>query len=254
VLAAAVAQGQMLAEAMLAPEGSLAGLEAAVPRGMRAVSIDINEVTGLAGLIGPGAFVDVVTTLRDDASGETVGRTILQNVKVSAVGQRIAPKTDPKGMVVNDVSKSATLIVTPEQAEALDVAATRAKLRLILRNSRDTAEVETPGVKLTTLVRPNGGTAGMLEAGGRLMQQFALAMQQARQSAPPPPPATRPSAPAAPPPPAPQKLFVQVIRAGTETTKEFQLQPDADGQPSGPTSETATKGGSPGASIAQDGR
>src|SRR5678815_1688554 len=72
-------KGQPVVAAILAPEGAAAGLQALVPRGMRAITIEVNEFSGVAGLLTPGCRVDVIATIQ--AEGGPVARTIVQNVK-----------------------------------------------------------------------------------------------------------------------------------------------------------------------------
>jgi len=63
VAALQVVQGQPLLDSFLAMQGSGAGAQAIVPPGMRAVTIEVNETSGVAGLLVPGCRVDVVSTL-----------------------------------------------------------------------------------------------------------------------------------------------------------------------------------------------
>src|SRR5207245_7714987 len=87
-----VIQGQPILDIFLAMTGSGAGAQSIVPPGMRAVTIEVNETSGVAGLLVPGCRVDVVSTLNDQQTKVSVARTIVQNVKVLAVGQRLTVK------------------------------------------------------------------------------------------------------------------------------------------------------------------
>src|SRR5215217_1929454 len=58
-------KGQPVVEAMLAPTGSGSGLQALVPPGMRAITVEVNEFTGVAGMLTPGCRVDIVSTIND---------------------------------------------------------------------------------------------------------------------------------------------------------------------------------------------
>src|SRR5205823_3868564 len=103
-------------------------------------TVDVSETSGLAGMISPGSRVDIVATITDDLSHETRTLTILQNAPVTAVGTRLAghPAEDHdllgRGQTM---TKTVTLLVSPEQAEALDLAYTRSKPRLVLRNQAE---------------------------------------------------------------------------------------------------------------------
>ena len=89
VAALQIIQGQPLLDSFLAMVGAGAGAQAIVPPGMRAVTVEVNETSGVAGLLVPGCRVDVVSTLPDQQTKVAIARTIVQNVKVLAVGQRL---------------------------------------------------------------------------------------------------------------------------------------------------------------------
>src|SRR5439155_12299060 len=104
--------------------------------------IEINEFSGVAGLLVPGCRVDVVSTLNDQETRHSVARTIVQNVKVLAVGQRLTVnnvgKKDEAAMSAEAaVAKSVTLLVKPREAEAIELASTSGRTRLVLRGSFD---------------------------------------------------------------------------------------------------------------------
>src|SRR5688572_13278477 len=67
-----VVKGQPVLETLLAPKGSGGGAQAMIPEGMRAVTLEVNEYNGVAGLLVPGCQVDVVHTFkfRDDDGGD----------------------------------------------------------------------------------------------------------------------------------------------------------------------------------------
>jgi pilus assembly protein CpaB len=118
----------------IAGKGSGEGLTALIEPGMRAVSVQINEISGVAGFIQPGTRVDVMFT-RVFSNGDAATATILQNVKVIAYGRQLdaSAKLDPR-----DAKPTvATLLVTQEQAERLVLAEQRGKIQLALRNMLD---------------------------------------------------------------------------------------------------------------------
>jgi pilus assembly protein CpaB len=147
---APIYQDEPILEARLAAKGAGAGLAAIIPIGMRAVALRVNEVVGLAGFVLPGMRVDVLIAGNapgaTDASG-TVCRTVLQNIEVLSAGQRIEKNADGKPESVQVVN----LLVTPEQAEVLDLASDDTKVQLVLRNPLDTKDQDTPTVRLTSL-------------------------------------------------------------------------------------------------------
>lgn len=109
--------------------------------GMRAISVSISPETGAGGFILPGDRVDVILTRRyvDDAARreEFISDTILTNVRVLAIDQTYAEDAESGGKVV--VGKTATLELTPQQAETLARAQAAGEIWLTLRSLSDTA-------------------------------------------------------------------------------------------------------------------
>lgn len=132
-----VAANEPILEAKLAPRSAGAGLPATIPQGMRAVSVAVNDVVGVAGFVTPGTSVDVLVTGAvpgANANGnDNVTRTILENVRVLAAGQTIEQDRDGKPQTVPVV----TLLVMPEDAARLTMASTEGKIQLSLRNTID---------------------------------------------------------------------------------------------------------------------
>jgi pilus assembly protein CpaB len=150
VAAAPMFAGQPVMDTLLAPTGVGAGLQALVPRGMRAITVEVNETSGVAGMLVPGSRVDVVCTLSGASKQETVACTIVQDVLVQAVGQRLMPGRSPDEKEQVPV-KSVTLIATPRDAEAIDLATSTGRTRLVLRGSNDRTLTETAGVTFVDL-------------------------------------------------------------------------------------------------------
>lgn len=151
----------LLAAKLADPEAG-GGLPIAIPPGMRAVSVEVDEVIGVAGFVLPGTRVDVLVTLDPRQEGrEPATRVVLQNVRALAAGQSVesAGEGEPKLVPV------VTLLVTPEQAEVLTLAATEGRIQLALRNTLDDAEVETPGVLVSRLLGLARGPAYRRAAG-----------------------------------------------------------------------------------------
>ena len=197
-------EGQVITSTLLAPKGMGPGLQAVVPVGMRAVTLEINEITGVAGNLSPGCHVDVLQTLRDDQTGDSVAKTIAQNVKVTALGSR---KTGPDPVDPNG-AHSVTLLVTPQQAELLELAASTGRPRLTLRSGNDLAMVATPGVSLTEL-------RGHQSANRDEFNHVSPVIF----------PSTTPSAEATTRPDAvaDDEWTIQIIRGGSETDTRFTL-------------------------------
>ena len=140
---ASVVRGYPLIDNQLAAAGTGAGMQAMVPRGMRAVAVEVSEGSAVAGLITPGCYVDVIVTIN---SGEQpIATTVVQNVKVQFV-QRARPPRSSNANASQSASagtpelgavKTVTLIVTPKQASAIELATNQGKPRLILRGLED---------------------------------------------------------------------------------------------------------------------
>lgn len=141
-----LAGNEPVLESKLAPKEAGAGLPATIPEGMRAVSVAVNEVNGVAGFVIPGTMVDVLVTGR--LSGNTadpnnnITRVILENVRVLAAGQQVDQDREGKPQKVPVV----TLLVAPEDATKLTMASTEGKIQLALRNTIDATLTNPPPV------------------------------------------------------------------------------------------------------------
>jgi pilus assembly protein CpaB len=122
-------------------------LAAVLPRGMRAVSTDISVETGVGGFILPEDHVDVLLTRRDKAAERVTGvekfvsETILRNVRVLAIDQQVEEKNGQKVVV----GKTATLELTPPQAEALALSRQQGTISLALRSIVDSQSSKPEG-------------------------------------------------------------------------------------------------------------
>lgn len=136
--------------AKLASKEAGSGLPPVITQGMRAVSVRVNEVIGVAGYVLPGSRVDVLATANPTSQPQDVtSKVILSNVQVLTAGTRLeqdAEKGKPLQVTV------VTLLVYPEQSERLALASTEGKIQLALRNPLDTGAPETPGMKQAVLL------------------------------------------------------------------------------------------------------
>ena len=156
---ATIYQNEPILEVRLAPKGAGAGLASTIPVGMRAVALRVNEVVGLAGFVLPGMRVDVLIAGNapggDQTWTGTLCRTVLQNIEVLSAGQKIEKNVEGKpesAQVVN-------LLVTPDQAEILNLASSETKVQLVLRNPLDTKEQVTHGTSIASLFGQTGRPA-----------------------------------------------------------------------------------------------
>jgi pilus assembly protein CpaB len=145
-----VIQNEPLMPMKLASKEAGAGLPPAIPPGLRAVSVRVNEVIGVAGYVVPGTRVDVVATVSpSNQQTDVMSKVVLTNVQVLAAGTKLEQDAEGKKPVPVSV---VTLLVNPEESERLTLAATEGKIQLALRNPLDTANPQTPGIRPTTLL------------------------------------------------------------------------------------------------------
>jgi pilus assembly protein CpaB len=144
-------QGVPIARWAIVQPGDRGFLAAVLPRGKRAVTIPISEVAGLNGLALPGDRVDIILAYsiggsEDSGPAIRASETVLENIRVLALDQRLGPtKPDPdksgKKSDANPVAKTATLEVTPRQAEIIALAGDMGNLSLALNSVRDDEQV-----------------------------------------------------------------------------------------------------------------
>jgi pilus assembly protein CpaB len=134
----------------LASKEAGSGLPPVIPEGMRAVSVRVNDVIGVAGYVLPGTRVDVLATASPTQNtADMTTKVVLANVQVLTAGTRMEQdQKDGKPVQVTVV----TMSVTPEQAERLALASTEGKIQLALRNPLDQSAPATPGMKPSVLL------------------------------------------------------------------------------------------------------
>jgi len=192
-------------EGRLATKGSGLGLAPTIPVGMRAVTVRVNDIAGVAGFVLPGMRVDVLVTGHPPASDGDMTTTVLQNMLVLSAGTTIQP--DARGQAIQ--APSVTMLATPEQAELLTLAGNDGKIQLVLRNSSDEGMEKTEGRVVSELYgnrKPAKPVTPVYVAKAPAAKPVALV-------APPPPPVIL-----APPPPPPPDQVVMI--RGTQRTVE----------------------------------
>jgi pilus assembly protein CpaB len=198
-------------ETKLAPKDAGAGLTTTIPEGMRAVSIRVNDVIGVAGFVVPGSRVDVILSGSPANNGATdVAKIILENVQVLAAGQNIDQDANGKPQAVQVV----TLLVTPEDSQKLALASTEGRMQLALRNPLDK---ETPNPPL--VLRASLYTGAPAPAPAPAAAPAPRPRRVVVAAAPPPPPP-----PAAPVVAEPKKFQVQLIQGNASQTLTFDQQ------------------------------
>lgn len=214
-----IVRGQTIIDALLAPQGAGSGLQALIPDGMRAITIEVSEYYGMIGLIHPGCHVDVMATFVDDQRNETTTRTIVQNVPVTAVGPRLtpAPATDDQP----DKSRSVTLLVSPKDAEILELTAATARPRVILRGGNDNEPGDGGSVSLGELRGVGSRKSDPFET-----RQVNLTMPATTQ------PSTQPAHPAEAflKPERKIRRTIEIIRGGVESNIVFEMRSRPEGE------------------------
>jgi pilus assembly protein CpaB len=199
-LITSVAENEPILKTKVASPDSGAGLSATIPEGMRAISVAVNDVIGVAGFVTPGTMVDILVTGQMTGAGTNqslnITRTILENVRVLAAGQKIEQDRDGKPQTVSVI----TVLVNPADATKLAMASTEGKIQLALRNTVDTKETNPPAILQSSL----------FTSGEPAPPKPVVASAPRRAAAP---------APAAPPPPAP--YTVEVITGTKREEKSF---------------------------------
>lgn len=135
-----ILKGEAVLEGKLAPVGAMGGLSSAIQSGKRAISVQVNEIAGVAGYIRPGSLVDIMVNTREERD-KAISKIVLERILVLAVAQ-----DDKRDQTKPRVVSAVTLEVDPEQAEKIDLARNIGTLSLVLRNPLDRASTVTSGV------------------------------------------------------------------------------------------------------------
>jgi pilus assembly protein CpaB len=204
----AIQADEPVVEARLAAKGSGMGLGPMIPPGMRAISVRVNDVVGVAGFVLPGMRVDVLVTGKPPNRADTETQTVLQNITVLSAGQTI--QTDAKSQPI--VTPVVTLLVNPAEAEALTLSNIEGRIQLVLRNSTDQVTVATHGRRLHELYGAAPATPALV---ADIALPAPIRRAAARPAAPPAPAA------AAPPPAAPRPEQMMVIRGAVKKLEFF---------------------------------
>ncbi len=136
-----VGANEAIISSKVASAAGAEGLPALIEIGKRAVSVQITDSSGVAGMIQPRAHVDVLFT-KPGSNAEAVTTTILEDIVVLAMGRttEVANSTGVAAVSAaapRSSTQAATLLVTPEQARKLELAKNQGKISLALRNPLD---------------------------------------------------------------------------------------------------------------------
>jgi pilus assembly protein CpaB len=148
VLSAIETNEPVLAAKVTGP-GQRATLSAMIADGMRAVTIRVNDVDGVAGFVLPGDRVDVALTRQADKAN--TNDVVLQGVKVLAIDQTADDRTDKPA-----IARAVTLEVNAADAQKLALSSTVGTLSLMLRRAGEAKAADTRRVTLSDLVNTGG--------------------------------------------------------------------------------------------------
>ena len=178
-----IAENEPITENKVASLEAGAGLPPVIPEGMRAISVRVNEVIGVAGFVVPGSLVDVLVTVRTNTgtNDEPMTRTVVSKVMVLTAGTRYDQEKSKDGEPIP--TSVVTLAVLPDDAERIALAGNEGKITLALRNPLDINTTDTKGIRLAGLMRGTGPEPVVDPVKNRVV---------ARRPSPSPPPAPPP--------------------------------------------------------------
>lgn len=127
------------------------GLNAVIPPGMRALSVDLRDADALSGFLQPGNYVDILVTMKDEL-GDDRTETMLQVVPVLGVNSRARNESEDEVATRGRQRPSVTFLVTPKQAEEIAFADELGDISLALRNVQDVNYQHLSGKSMTDLV------------------------------------------------------------------------------------------------------
>jgi len=134
VVRAAISAGEPITDDRLIKKGDRGFLSAIMAPGTRAVTVQLQQTSGLGGLVLPGDHVDVVLTAvipstTPNEPEHRASETVLEDIRVVAIDQKMSDMSNETVM-----ARSATLEVTPKQAEILALVTDMGKISLTLRS------------------------------------------------------------------------------------------------------------------------
>src|SRR5947208_4252274 len=183
-LTASLLENEPITESKLASLQAGAGLPPVIRPGMRAMSVKVNEVIGVAGFVVPGARVDVLVTIRQQ--NDSMSRVVVSNVQVLTAGTRYdqaEAQKDAKPIPTSVV----TLMVQPADAERIALAASEGQIMLALRNPLDGGATSTAGIRTAGLLGNAPSAVAPKPVAGRMAPRGPVAHGPVEPVAPPRP-------------------------------------------------------------------
>ncbi|HSM04691.1 MAG TPA: Flp pilus assembly protein CpaB [Longimicrobiales bacterium] len=130
------------------------GLLTQIPPGLRALTVNTDQVRGVAGYVTPGNRVDIILIRTPMGGNETVSKIIMENILVLTANQQYTETEDGQPII----SQVVTFLLTPAQAEKLALAESEGAIRMVLRNILDQEQVTTLGERESRLFDREGAS------------------------------------------------------------------------------------------------
>ena len=127
-----ISAGDQITERRLAADGKVPGFIGAIPRDKRAITVAVSDVTGVAGFVKAGDYVDVLITFDKSIIGQHMSNIMLQNALVLASNKNDNMESAKDKKEIEKMA-SVTLAVTPDEASKLALATEKGKIHLALR-------------------------------------------------------------------------------------------------------------------------
>jgi pilus assembly protein CpaB len=161
IVLTAIEENEPILGSKITGPGQRATLSAVLREGMKAVTVRVNDVEGVAGFVLPGDRVDVALTRQNDKTGATTD-VVLQNARVLAIDQLADERTDKPS-----VAKAVTLEVDTASAQKLSLSASIGSLSLMLRKAGEakaefTRRITTNDLMITSVPADRQNTNGAL--------------------------------------------------------------------------------------------
>lgn len=176
---AAIAENEPILAAKITGPGQRATLSAVLTPGMKAVTVRVNDIEGVAGFVLPGDRVDIMLTRTIGGERGTPGNSssdvVLQNVRVLAIDQIADDRLDKPAVV-----KAVTLEVEMAQGQKLSLAASLGTLTLALRQAGDLAAHPTRQITAEDLGKqqkkdgPNGSFSTITVTRGTKKENYSV--------------------------------------------------------------------------------
>jgi pilus assembly protein CpaB len=219
-----VFKGEVIVPGRLAPNGIGPGLQVKITPGKRAIAVRIDDVAGISGMIQPNSRVDIMVTIRENQNGQQVSKLFMSNMRVLSVGTVSQVSSDNRPIQ----APTATIEVTPVEAERLGIAMREGTIQLVLRGYGDPDSIKTEGATSSDVL-------AQLRSAPTVKASIPVSTSSGRRSrAAEPRPVVQapvPVAPqpqpiaAAPKPKAPDSLAIQIFKGDKQEQRKF-VKPD----------------------------